>query len=126
MPDVQFYRARNPATVGQAKGLEHGRPDLVVEVVSPTSRRYDRVLKVEWYARLGIPEYWIVDPEARTLERLVLRAGAYVHVEGHAEVDTFHPASFRGLSIPLRDLWTTEGHLAGRRPAKGPRKRRKP
>ena len=54
-------------------GLVRGPPDLVVEVVSPSSRRYDRVTKLRWYAQLGVPEYWIVDPEARTIERLVLR-----------------------------------------------------
>ena len=47
-----------------------GTPDLVVEILSPSSRRYDRVTKLRWYAQLGVPEYWLVDPDARTLERL--------------------------------------------------------
>jgi hypothetical protein len=55
-----------------------GRPDLVVEIVFPSSQRYDRVTKLRWYAQLGVPEYWLVDAAARTLERLVLREGTYV------------------------------------------------
>jgi len=42
---------------------------LVVEVLSPSTARYDRVLKRRFYQRIGIPEYWIVDPGSRVVER---------------------------------------------------------
>lgn len=42
---------------------------LAVEILSPGSRRHDRVTKRAFYARVGIPEYWIVDLDARTVER---------------------------------------------------------
>jgi Uma2 family endonuclease len=115
MPDVQFYRAGNTASLRQQLGLEHGRPDLVVEVVSPSSRRYDRVVKLGWYTRLRIPEYWIVDPEAQTLERLVLTEGAYVLAEGRMDGETFRPRTLRGLAIPLAELWDVAGVSAPRR-----------
>jgi Uma2 family endonuclease len=105
MPDVQFYRRGNTAAREQATGLVRGHPDLVVEVVSPSSRRYDRVTKLRWYAQLGIPEYWIVDPEARTLEQLVLRDGAYVILASLAESETFRPGTFEGLEVVLAKLW---------------------
>jgi Uma2 family endonuclease len=105
MPDLQYFRAGNPA-IGQRTGLAHGRPDLAVEIVSPSSRRYDRVKKLAWYASIGVPEYWIVDAEARTIERLLLARGRYV-VDGSAEGDaTFAPKTFAGLAIPLAELWT--------------------
>jgi Uma2 family endonuclease len=105
MPDVQFFRAGNDAPLDQEQGLVRGRPDLVVEVVSPSSRRYDRVTKLRWYAQLAVPEYWVVDPQARTLERLVLRDGAY-SIAASAEGDeTLKPESFEGLEIPLAELW---------------------
>ncbi len=104
MPDVQFYCQGNEAPIDQDDGLVHGRPDLVIEVISPSSQRYDRVTKLRWYAQLGIPEYWLVDGTARTLERLVLR-GAYVIAASLAEDETFRPESFEGLEIPLAKLW---------------------
>jgi Uma2 family endonuclease len=106
MPDVQLYRAGNDVAVGQQDGLVRGRPDLVVEVVSPSSRRYDRVVKLGYYAALRIPEYWIVDPEMRTLERLVLTKKGYV-IAATCEGDAvFAPAGFPGLRIPLAELWS--------------------
>ncbi len=104
MPDVQFFRRGNPATRNQ-QGVTEGRPELVVEVLSPTSRSYDRVRKQGWYLKLGVPEYWIVDPEARTLERLVLQHDAYVIAGGYEGDVVFAPESFPGLTIPLAELW---------------------
>lgn len=104
MPDVQFYRTGN-LPVGQDKGLEHGHPDLVVEVISPTSRSKDTVRKLRDYAALGVPEYWLVDPEARTLERLVLREGIYGIVEALEGEAVFAPSGFDGLEVPLARLW---------------------
>jgi Uma2 family endonuclease len=105
MPDLQLYRRGNDALLDQDKGLVRGRPDLVVEIVSPSSQRYDRVTKLHWYADLGVAEYWLVDAEARTLERLVLRESSYLIVESLADDETLRPDSFEGLEIPLAKLW---------------------
>ena len=104
MPDIQFYRTGN-WPVGQDRGLETGHPDLAIEVISPSSRSKDRVRKLYDYAAIGIPEYWLVDPEARTLERLVLREGTYSIVEALEGDAVFRPAGFDGLEIDLRSLW---------------------
>ena len=53
------------------RGVE-GRPDIVIEILSPSNRGHDRLTKRALYARAGVREYWIVDPEARTLEIMVL------------------------------------------------------
>jgi len=105
MPDVQFFRRGNVPAADQDQGLVRGHPDVVVEVVSPSSRRYDRMKKLQWYAQLGVPEYWLVDPEAQMLERLVLREGVYGIVESLGGDDVFRPTSFEGLEIPLARLW---------------------
>ncbi len=105
MPDVQYYRAGNEPLPGQDDGLVEGRPDLVVEVVSQSSRRYDRIVKARWYAALGVPEYWIVDPEARTIERLVLDGGRWVIAAAATNDEPFEPAGFDGLRIDLAAAW---------------------
>ena len=48
-----------------------GAPDLVVEVLSPSTTRMDRLLKLNRYGEAGVTEYWLVDPAARTIEFLV-------------------------------------------------------
>ena len=82
-----------------------GHPDVVVEVVSPSSGRYDRVTKLRYYAQKGVLEYWIVDPQARTLERLVLRDGVFSITDSLADEEAFRPDGFPGLEIPLARLW---------------------
>jgi Uma2 family endonuclease len=71
----------------------YGPPDLTVEVLSPGTRRTDRLEKMAEYARAGVREYWIVDPQGRTVEVLILREGVYellgkweVSEEAHSEV----------------------------------------
>ena len=79
-------------------------------MISPSGRRYDRVTKLRWYAQLGVPEYWIVDPEGRTFEQLVLRpvageaASSMIAASLEGE-ETFRPESFEGLEIPRAKLW---------------------
>ena len=106
MPDAQFYRAGN-SPEGQEQGLERGHPDLVIEVISPSSSSKDRVQKRHDYAAIGVPEYWLIDPEVRILERQVLRDGAYLMVEPIGGDVIFRPESFEGLEIDLRLLWNT-------------------
>jgi Uma2 family endonuclease len=105
MPDIQLFRADNEPGSEFEVGLSEGRPDLAVEIMSPSSRRFDRMVKLAYYASIGVPEYWIVDPAGKAIERLVLVDGAYaiasIH-EGHA---VFAPPSFRGVRVPLDELW---------------------
>ena len=53
----------------------HGTPDLVVEVLSPSTMRNDRMGKKEVYQTCGVREYWLVDPENRTIEQYLLQDG---------------------------------------------------
>lgn len=106
MPDIQFFREEHDDFFAeQAQGLVAGAPDLVVEVISPSSRRHDRLLKLQGYADIGVPEYWLVDADALTIERLVLTEGAYRFVGGAGGDETFAPESFPGLVVELRRLF---------------------
>ena len=74
-PDLIFVAAANVDIV-QRRAL-FGVPDLLVEMVSPSSVRRDRYDKRELYARFGVKEYWIGDPANRAFEILTLAAGRY-------------------------------------------------
>ncbi len=54
-----------------------GAPDMVAEILSPSTRRYDRVKKFDLYQRAGVREYWIVDPENGTVQAHILEDGSY-------------------------------------------------
>jgi Uma2 family endonuclease len=104
MPDVQLFRTGGRPL--QQRGLESGAPDLAVEVISPSSGRYDRVHKLQGYAAIGVPEYWILDPEHQTLQRFVLGESAiYSVTDALSGDDVFAPSSMPGLVIPLGELW---------------------
>lgn len=66
-PDLVFVRRERRGIVSD-RGIE-GAPDLVVEIASPSTAGRDRGLKRERYAHFGVPEYWVVDPDARRIER---------------------------------------------------------
>ncbi|WP_394851175.1 Uma2 family endonuclease [Pendulispora rubella] len=104
MPDLQFFMKDNPNRQ-QSRGLSIGRPDLAVEVISPGSSNYDRVKKFNWYADIGVPEYWIVHPIKHTFQQFVLKDGHYVAMASLADDEVFRSETFPGLEIPLAELW---------------------
>jgi Uma2 family endonuclease len=65
-PDLVFVR-RGRSDIISHRGIE-GAPDLVIEVTSPATAERDRGIKRQCYARFGVPEYWIVDPERGQVE----------------------------------------------------------
>lgn len=80
-----------------------GPPDLVVEILSESSARTDRVVKARLYARFGVDHYWIVDPEARSVEEYVREGDGYRLVGKRAE--KLRPTLFPGLEIEVKELF---------------------
>jgi len=83
-PDLVFIATEQGRVPGQHHKFE-GSPVLVVEVISPSSRQTDRVKKMALYARSGVLEYWIPDPEQLTLVVNVLEGQTYVPVAPDTE-----------------------------------------
>ena len=102
-PDVLFFFKHRTNLVGK-KAME-GPPDLAVEVISPSSIEVDRVDKFAEYAEAGVANYWVIDPEPRTIEAWRLADGKYIPAgrgQGNAVVNL---PPFPDLSIPLGRLW---------------------
>ncbi len=74
-PDLIFVSTAKAGII-KRRGI-FGVPDLLVELVSPSSVRRDRYVKRELYARFGVQEYWIGDPANKSLEILTLKKDGY-------------------------------------------------
>jgi len=82
-----------------------GPPDLLVEILSPSSAVRDTRDKRNIYARCGVPWYWIVDAERRSLIELERQDNAYLVTAELSSDTTFLPRLFPSLAIPLSSLW---------------------
>ncbi|HEU5432296.1 MAG TPA: Uma2 family endonuclease [Thermomicrobiales bacterium] len=95
-PDLLFIREDRLHIVGDV--TINGAPDLVVEILSPGTRARDLGAKRDLYARSGVREYWLVDPEARTIVMLTLRGGRYEEISADA-AGALHSALLPGLVV---------------------------
>ena len=102
-PDLVYFSATRRHLVPDRLPIRSS-PDLVVEVLSPSTAATDRGRKLQTFARFGIPEYWIVDPEAPALEVLVLVGGQY---QLHAKVAAGENVTSATLPALRFQLWQT-------------------
>jgi Uma2 family endonuclease len=103
-PDL-VYVARERMHIVNDRGIE-GAPDLVVEVLSPSTRSRDQGIKLRRYAAAGVPHYWTLDPEARVLQAHRLGEQGYELIGTFGPATIFSPELFPGLEIPIDDLWS--------------------
>jgi len=101
-PDILFVSQAHADRIGEQA---YGPPDLVVEVISPGTRRRDRNDKFVEYARAGISEYWIVDPEARTIEVFVLQDGAYTLLVKAGPGEKAHSQLLNGFEVAVDEVF---------------------
>jgi Uma2 family endonuclease len=85
----------------------NGAPDLIIEVLSPSTARFDRLVKFNKYLEAGVKEYWIVDPDINTIQVHILQNKRYVTsvYNDEAEIDVL---SLPGLTINTRDIFPAE------------------
>ncbi|XID90664.1 Uma2 family endonuclease [Paenibacillaceae bacterium WGS1546] len=102
-PDLLMIHISRLETV-KPHGIE-GAPDLAVEILSRGTRKRDKVVKAAVYARHQVPEYWLVDPETRTLERYRLAGDRYELAELYAEDDRVSSDKLPCISFTLRDIF---------------------
>ncbi|MBI2203996.1 MAG: Uma2 family endonuclease [Candidatus Rokubacteria bacterium] len=82
-----------------------GPPTLAVEIISPSTPRIDRVTKLQLYARYHVPYYWIVDPEARTIDAYELVDDGYRLVATAHGTEALSLPPFPDLALVPESLW---------------------
>ena len=82
-----------------------GAPDLVVEILSPSTTRRDWNDKMNLYAKHGVPEYWVVDPVGYMLWQFRLRDGKYELNAMFGESDTLTTPTIEGFSLPMSEVF---------------------
>jgi Uma2 family endonuclease len=104
-PDLSFISKERLDII---KRVINGPVDLAVEVISLGSRTRDRIEKRDLYEQYGVKEYWIIDPEAQTVEVLYLESGRY---QLHMRCTPGQTASSRllsGFQVSISALFSEE------------------
>ena len=101
-PDVLYLIPDSTCKV-QDKRLE-GAPNLIVEVLSPSTAKFDRQEKYQVYEKHKVQEYWIVDPVHETLEVYNFHAGKFARHGAYAANDTF-PSQILGISVVVKAIF---------------------
>lgn len=103
-PDLLYLPGSRPARHDPIDVV----PELVVEVISPSTGRKDRVLKLNHYLSAGVPHYWIVDPEESFIEAYELRGEHYLSIARSDAGAFFHPG-YPGLAFDIKALFSKPG-----------------
>ncbi len=102
-PDILFVRKDHAGIIGEANIT--GAPDLVIEILSAGTRKKDIELKRKIYARFKVREYWIVDPDAETVEILTWTESGYVTSAVLTKSDNLSSPLFPDLALPLLEVF---------------------
>lgn len=103
-PDVLFLNQEQQPVSGTQ--IFAGAPTLVVEVVSPTSLRLDREVKLGIYEQAAVAEYWIADPKTRSVEVYTLAAGEYALLGQFIKDEEIQSKVLEGLALTASLLFT--------------------
>ena len=102
-PDLLFI-SRERLGIITDKNIQ-GAPDLVVEILSPATAQRDKELKQKLYAKFGVREYWIADPNTKTIEVMSLAEEGFESVGTYQEGTVMASPLLRGLSIEVREIF---------------------
>ena len=102
-PDLLFVSGEHLSILTEAN--VQGAPDLVVEILSPSTGQRDLGIKRKLYVKHGVREYWIVDPEAKTVEVLSWTEGGYRTEAVIPRTGTLTSRLFPGLRLNLTEVF---------------------
>ena len=102
-PDILFISTERSGIITE-KNIQ-GAPDLVVEILSRSRKHIDKKLKYRLYARSGVKEYWIIDPDKETLEVFTLKAEGYKSEGIYGKKDKLGSPLLKGFSANMNDVF---------------------
>lgn len=102
-PDIIFISNENMSILKREN--VQGAPDLVVEILSPSSRKRDREQKHELYSRFGVKEYWITDPDSQMIDLYTLQNQSLILHNSYQQADTLQSIILPELSFPLTSIF---------------------
>ncbi len=101
IPDLALFRK---GAIVEKDGFIRSTPELIVEVLSPGNSRRERAEKLLDYQNLGVPEVWVVSPEALTFEVMALSNGALA-TASIAREGILRPAHFHEVALDIASVW---------------------
>lgn len=101
-PDIVLVHRKRLDIVSK-RGVE-GSPDLVVEILSPSSLKRDKIAKIKSYALYGIAEYWIIDPNGEVLEQYILVDGRYELINIFQGNETVNSPNIPCISFTMAEI----------------------
>lgn len=101
VPDLAIFQADR---IVEKDGYIHSAPELIVEVLSPANTRAERAEKLRDYESLGVPEVWVVSPEAQTVEVLLLQDGR-LSTTSLLHEGQIKPARFPEAAVEIASIW---------------------
>lgn len=104
VPDLAGWRRERLPEMPETAWFDLA-PDWVCEILSLSTRRDDRVVKMPIYAEAGVGHLWLLDPEVRTLEIFALESGRWVFVDGFGDDALVAAPPFEVVQIELGRLW---------------------
>ena len=102
-PDIVFVSIERLHIV-QSSGV-HGAPDLVIEMLSPSTEQRDLTIKRERYAMFDVKEYWLAAPIAKTITVLRLQNGSFEHIGVFTEGMTLETPLLPGLRMDVSEVF---------------------
>ena len=105
-PDLLFVSRERTHLLSDGEKVR-GAPDLVVEILSPSTADKDRGVKRELYGRYGVAEYWLVDPMAETVSILRQRAGGLAVTRTFSREETLRSPLLAGLELRLDVIFSS-------------------
>ncbi|MGC9193926.1 MAG: Uma2 family endonuclease [Syntrophobacteraceae bacterium] len=106
VPDLAGWRKERFPVEEETNSISVA-PDWICEILSPSTYRLDKIIKMPIYATCGVGFFWLIDPINRTLDAYRLESGKWVASGSFYEDDKVRAEPFQEVEFNLGDLWLT-------------------